>query len=73
MKVKHGDCWISLAAKTGIPLDILQQKNVRITQTRDNPGILYPGDDIKIPELNSQPVDISTEQKHSFKLKAVCL
>jgi hypothetical protein len=70
MKVKQGDCWISLADKYGLPLESLQQKNSEIHRQRTDPSILCPGDEITIPEIDLTPEAVATEQKHRFKLTA---
>jgi N-acetylmuramoyl-L-alanine amidase len=44
--------------------------NSAIKQKRQNPNVLFPGDELFIPEKELKEVPRGTEQKHRFKLNA---
>jgi len=43
--------------------------NANFKSTRPNPDILYPGDLVYIPDLDSGSVDAATNKKHKFVVK----
>ena len=47
--------------------------NAALKQMRQNPNVLYPGDQVIIPDKNAREYGRPTDQKHSFILKTTPL
>ncbi|BBO81500.1 peptidoglycan-binding protein [Desulfosarcina ovata] len=47
--------------------------NTELKKSRKNPNILFPGDQIYLPEYITNTIDITTEQRHRFIVKKVPL
>lgn len=69
--VEQGDCCASLGHKFGIPWKKIWNdgRNAALKDLRKNPDVLFPGDEIFIPEIEPREESCSTEQLHKFVLK----
>lgn len=69
--VKQGDCFSSIAAKHGFLLKTLWEypPNEPLVQKRQSPNILYPGDEIFIPENDLKEESRATEDTHVFRIE----
>lgn len=70
--VKSGDCLHRLAKRHGFAdwRTIYEHAdNADFREKRPNPNVIYPGDEVHIPEL--EPTDFSrdTDSRHTFKVK----
>jgi N-acetylmuramoyl-L-alanine amidase len=71
--VKQGDFLAKIAAKFGFtnPMTIWDDpKNSKLKQARKNPNVLFPGDELFIPDKKQKQEAASTEQKVRFELKS---
>jgi len=71
--VKQGDYLAAIAHQFGFAdPDILwnDPANAALKQQRINPNVLYPGDTVVIPDLQTQELPRSTGARHSFVLNA---
>jgi len=70
-QVQRGDCLSSIAATYGFAdyQTIYQHpQNSEFRQKRPNPNIIYTGDMLFIPDLETQDFQCPTDQKHRFVL-----
>ncbi len=69
--VTQGDCCASLGHKFGIPWKKIWDhgNNAALKEKRKNPDVLFPGDEIFIPEIEPREESCATEQLHKFVLK----
>lgn len=71
-KVKQGECLSSIAGKYGFgDPDVIYRhaKNAEFRKKRPNPGLLYPGDEIFIPEKKVRTFSLAKGQTLEIKLK----
>jgi N-acetylmuramoyl-L-alanine amidase len=69
--VKQGECLSSIAKKYGFAswrTIYDHPDNAELKRCRPNPDILYPGDEIRIPEKDPGTESVATGQSHTFKL-----
>jgi N-acetylmuramoyl-L-alanine amidase len=71
--VQQGESTASLAYESGLFWKTiwLHPRNQQLRQRRNQPNILYPGDEIFIPARESKSVSCATEKKHTFVRKGV--
>jgi hypothetical protein len=71
-RIKQGDCLSSLAKRFGFAdykTIYDHPENARLKQQRYNPNVLFPGDDLFIPDVERKEVDAASEKTHRFQLK----
>lgn len=70
--VRQGECLSSIAKSYGF-VDWRKiydhPQNAGLKQKRPNPNVIYPGDDIFIPDQELKTEPRHTEKKHKFRLK----
>ena len=70
--VRQGECLASIAESHGFP-DYggiyNHPNNADFRRSRLNPNIVYPGDTLYIPDLETQVYDRPTDRKHCFLVK----
>jgi N-acetylmuramoyl-L-alanine amidase len=69
--VKQGECLSSLAKKYGFAdyMTIYDHpNNAELKAKRQNPNVVFPDDEIYIPDFELREVDAATERKHRFQL-----
>jgi len=71
--VKQGDCINSIAYEFGFfPKTIWDHSNnSSLKKLRKDPGILYEGDKVFIPEKGLKSVSLNCDNRARFKLKGV--
>jgi N-acetylmuramoyl-L-alanine amidase len=69
--IKQGDCCASLEHEFGIPWKSIwnHASNTTLKQKRKTPDVLFPGDEIFIPETRLKEEPCATEKLHKFKKK----
>jgi hypothetical protein len=69
--VQQGDCLTSIADRCGLLWTTLWQhpNNNQLRQLRKDPNVLYPGDQLFVPELETKQVERPTDQHHAFVKK----
>jgi len=72
-KVNQGECIESIALLYGFwPSTIwLHESNAELKSLRKNPNVLYPRDEVFIPDLRTEKVNAGTDQSHKFVRKGV--
>src|SRR5262249_22534323 len=67
--VQQGDCLSSIAAQHGFLWKTLWNDpgNAELQQLRKDPGVLYPGDVVNIPDKVIKEESRSTDAHHKFK------
>lgn len=67
--VRQGESILSLSKRYGIPADKIlnHSENEQISQRNRNTGILFPGDQVTIPDREIKEVDAGTGQRHHFR------
>src|SRR5215831_8449195 len=71
--VKQGDFLAKVAAKFGFTNVMTiwdDPKNAKLKQQRKNPNVLFPGDEVFIPDKKQKQESGPTEQKTRFELKS---
>ena len=71
---RQGDCLSSIAAQHGFRdwRTIYQHAaNAGLRDKRPDPNVLYPGDEVHIPELDLRREGCSTDEKHIFTARMV--
>lgn len=68
--VKQGDCFSSIAKKYGFLEKTLwnHPSNGDLKNKRKDPNILFPGDEVNIPDKNLKEYPAPTEDKHIYKV-----
>ena len=69
--IKQGEYLSKLAAECGLgnySSIWCCSENTNLKAKRDNPNVLYPGDEIIIPEINTKQESVSTDQRHGFRV-----
>ena len=69
--VKPGDCLSKIAAAFGFDWQTLWNlpENAELKRQRKDPNVLYPGDQLFVPELRLKELDAATDQVHTYRLK----
>lgn len=69
-KVQAGEYLAGIAALYGISPDTIWNDpgNVRLKQKRENPNVLFPGDNLTIPDKVTKTEKIITGKQHQFRL-----
>jgi len=72
-KVKQGECISSIAEQYGLFPNALwnQPENSQLKRRRKNPNVLFPSDELFIPERQEKSEKGSTEQLHRFRKRGV--
>lgn len=69
--VKQGEHLSSIAKQYGFPdYQVIwnHQQNASLKQKRVNPNVLFPGDEIFVPEKKVKELSCPTDQKHDFEV-----
>jgi hypothetical protein len=66
--VKQGECLSSIAYEGGFSWNTLwnHPENAALRRLRKNPHILFPGDEVFIPEKRERSESVATGQRHRF-------
>jgi LysM domain len=69
--VSQGECVSSIAATSGFTWQTIWEhaNNAALRRLRKDPNVLYAGDQLFIPDLQTDPVACATGQKHTFVLQ----
>jgi LysM repeat protein len=70
--VQQGDYLSRIAKQNGFPDYTViwnDPNNAKLKQTRQNPNVLYPGDEVYIPDKQQRNESGATEQRHPFVVK----
>jgi N-acetylmuramoyl-L-alanine amidase len=67
-RVSQGECLASIASAHGLHWRTIYNHplNAELRSKRPNPNLLYPGDEIVIPDPEQKEVDRSTDGRHQF-------
>jgi hypothetical protein len=70
--VQQGDCMASIAVKHGFLLDTLWNlpENADLKNARKDPYVLFPGDQVFIPDKRIKEISCVTDQRHTFVKKS---
>jgi N-acetylmuramoyl-L-alanine amidase len=73
--VQQGECLASIAAVYGMSWNDVwaASENESLRAKRPSPHVLFPGDEIVIPERASKEVERSTDAKHRFRKKGTAV
>ena len=74
--VKQGDHLVGIAEENGFhDYRILwdHPQNAELKKKRQNPNILYPGDQVFVPDAEVREETRSTNQKHTFQVNTETL
>lgn len=68
-RVNQGECLLSIACQHGFPWKELWEHpdNGALKKKRQDPQLLFPGDEVFIPEKEVKAVSVATKQKHRFR------
>jgi N-acetylmuramoyl-L-alanine amidase len=71
--VAQGDCMNSISEAHGFFWETLWDlpENKELKQARQDPNVLYPGDQLTIPPLRLKEAEATTDKRHRFKRKGV--
>ena len=70
-RVVEGECFSSLAAKYGFPSERVLyelEENRELRERRPDPNILFPGDEVFIPERKTKQVACEDGVEHCFEV-----
>lgn len=72
-KVKQGECISSIAQDYGFSWEQIwnDPANEELKQKREDPNVLFPGDEVVIPDKKARKESVSADQKHKFRRKGV--
>lgn len=70
-KIKQGECIFSIAAERDVPWESIwnHPENGELKQKRKLPNVLFPGDILFVPDLQTKQEGGDSEQKHTFRKK----
>ncbi len=71
-EVQQGECLVSIAKRYGFArYETIYEhpENAELKKKRPNPNIIYPGDQIYIPDVVLKEVTLPTGQRHQFQRK----
>ena len=71
-RVRQGECLASIAARHGLAsADVLldHPDNADLKRRRKHPGVLMPGDVVKVPERETKELSCGTGSEHVFRAK----
>jgi hypothetical protein len=71
--VEQGDCLLSIAEEHGFFWETLwdHPKNAELKKKRKDPAILFPGDEVFVPDKRLKELNEPTNQVHKYRLKNV--
>jgi LysM domain len=66
--VQQGDCLSNIADQNGLKWETIwnDPNNSALRQKRLDPNVLYPGDELFIPDRQTKELPRSTDQRHKF-------
>src|SRR5690349_6226728 len=69
--VKQGECFATIAQANGVSADALYQHpdNADLRKKRPNSNILYPGDEVVVPDHKTKEATVPTGTTHRFRVK----
>ncbi len=69
--VRQGDCISSIADELGLKWETVWNhgNNASLRAKRKDPNVLYPGDEVYVPDREIKELSRSTDQKHKFVKK----
>jgi hypothetical protein len=69
--VQEGDCISNIAAQYGIPWKKVWNHgdNAQLKALRKDPGVLFPGDVVMVPDMEPRDEMRGTDARHKFKKK----
>ncbi len=69
--VRQGDCISSIADELGLKWETVWNhgNNASLRQKRKDPNVLYPGDEVYLPDRETKELSRNTDQKHKFVKK----
>jgi N-acetylmuramoyl-L-alanine amidase len=73
--IKQGETCAHVAARYGIPESTIWRDpaNEQLARLRKNPNVLFPGDELTVPEVKRRELAGATEQRHRFRRPGVPL
>lgn len=71
--VRQGECLASISLKYGFNPETLwnDPANSQLKQDRANRHVLYPGDQVTIPGLQTKEEEAATDKRHKFRRKGI--
>lgn len=71
--LRQGECLVSISLKYGFSPENLWNNpaNAQLKLNRPNYHVLYPGDQVIIPELQTKEEEAATDKRHKFRRKGV--
>jgi hypothetical protein len=72
-RISQGECLASIASSCGLHWRTIYDHplNAELRRTRPNPNLLYPGDEIVIPDREEKQIERPTDQRHTFVASAL--
>lgn len=69
--VQQGECISSIAEQYGLSWEKVWNHgdNLQLRSLRKDPNVLYPGDEVALPERETKTISKGTEQRHRFMRK----
>ena len=67
--VQQGETCASICAQYGVPEKVVwnDSSNKQLKDSRKNPNVLFPGDELNILDTRDKVVDAQTEDRHRFR------
>jgi hypothetical protein len=71
--VIQGDCLPSIAAREGFFWDTIwnASSNAELRETRKDPAVLFPGDEVSIPDKRKKTAPVSSGRVNRFRIKGI--